>query len=156
ELPWACVLNRVQGGTRENQAMAEQLAARIDIVPTVLGNRIAYERATASGKCSLSYRPKDPAGWSKTSRSSGSWRSFDRRLGPRSCLLGPQSVGLRWREGLALVPPGTVIAWYRLELCGFWPDGSLRNRASWPYSQASMFSRHIGRVGWLGCDAGAL
>ena len=60
-LPWACVLNRVQMGTKENQAMAEQLAARVAIIPAVLGDRLAYRRAIAAGECALTFRPRDVA-----------------------------------------------------------------------------------------------
>ncbi len=60
-LAWACALNRVEAGTRENQAMAEQLAARVDLLPAVLGDRIVYRRAIAAGECPLTYRPRDSA-----------------------------------------------------------------------------------------------
>lgn len=60
-LPWSCVLNRVEFGTRENQAMAEQLSSRVDLIHAVLGDRISYRRAIASGECVLSYRPRDTA-----------------------------------------------------------------------------------------------
>jgi chromosome partitioning protein len=60
-LAWSCVLNRVQVATRDNQGMAEQLAARVDLLPAVLGDRIAYRRAVAAGEAAPTYRPKDPA-----------------------------------------------------------------------------------------------
>jgi chromosome partitioning protein len=60
-LRWSCVLNRVQIGTKENQAMAEQLSARFDVVHAVLGDRLAYRRAIAAGECALTYRPRDLA-----------------------------------------------------------------------------------------------
>jgi chromosome partitioning protein len=60
-LPWACLLNRLQIGTKENQAMVEELAARVDIVHAVLGDRISYRRAIAAGECALTYRPRDAA-----------------------------------------------------------------------------------------------
>ncbi|HEY5261494.1 MAG TPA: division plane positioning ATPase MipZ [Solirubrobacteraceae bacterium] len=60
-LPWACALNRVEVGTRENQAMAEQLITRVDLLAAVLGDRIVYRRAIAAGECPLTYRPRDSA-----------------------------------------------------------------------------------------------
>jgi chromosome partitioning protein len=60
-LPWACVFNRVQVSTRENQAMAEQLSTRVELLPAVLGDRLAYRRAIAAGECALTYRPRDGA-----------------------------------------------------------------------------------------------
>ena len=60
-LPWSCVLNRVESGTKENQAMAEQLVARVDLLHAVLGDRLAYRRAIAAGECALTYRPRDAA-----------------------------------------------------------------------------------------------
>jgi chromosome partitioning protein len=60
-LRWSCVFNRVQMGTRENQAMAEQLSTRVDVVHAVLGDRLAYRRAIAAGECALTYRPRDQA-----------------------------------------------------------------------------------------------
>jgi chromosome partitioning protein len=70
-LPWACALNRVEVGTRENQAMAEQLVTRVDLLPAVLGDRIAYRRAIAAGECPLTYRPRD------TAAASESWSLFE-------------------------------------------------------------------------------
>jgi chromosome partitioning protein len=61
DLAWACALNRVEFGTRENQQMAEQLAARVALLPAVLGDRLAYRRAIASGECTLTYKPRDLA-----------------------------------------------------------------------------------------------
>jgi len=61
DLAWACALNRVEFGTRENQQMAEQLAARVALLPAVLGDRLAYRRAIASGECALTYKPRDLA-----------------------------------------------------------------------------------------------
>jgi cellulose biosynthesis protein BcsQ len=60
-VPWMCVFNRVQVGTKENQAMAEQLVTRVALVPAVLGDRIAYRRAIAAGESALTYRPRDLA-----------------------------------------------------------------------------------------------
>lgn len=64
-LPWACVLNRVEFGTRENQAMAEQLVTRVDLLHAVLGDRIVYRRAIAAGESALTYRPRDVAATSE-------------------------------------------------------------------------------------------
>jgi chromosome partitioning protein len=70
-LPWACALNRVAVGTRENQAMAEQLVTRVDLLTAVLGDRIVYRRAIAAGECPLTYRPRDSAAASE------SWSLFE-------------------------------------------------------------------------------
>lgn len=61
QLSWACVLNRVEFGTKENQQMAEQLSARVELLPAVLGDRLAYRRAIAAGECALTYKPRDGA-----------------------------------------------------------------------------------------------
>lgn len=61
DLPWACALNRVEFGTKENQQMAEQLAARVELIPAVLGDRLAYRRAIAAGECAITYKPRDAA-----------------------------------------------------------------------------------------------
>ena len=58
-LSWACALNRVEFGTKENQQMAEQLSARVELLPAVLGDRLAYRRAIAAGECALTYKPRD-------------------------------------------------------------------------------------------------
>lgn len=60
-LRWSCVLNRVQVSTRENQAMAEALCTRVDLIHAVLGERLSYRRAIALGECALTYRPRDQA-----------------------------------------------------------------------------------------------
>ncbi len=77
-LPWACVLNRVECGTRENQAMAEQLVTRVDLLGTVLGDRIAYRRAIASGESALTYKPRDVAAASEA------WALFEAVAGRTS------------------------------------------------------------------------
>ncbi len=51
--------------------MAEQLVTRVNLLPAVLGDRIAYRRAIAAGECPLTYRPRDSAAASE------SWSLFE-------------------------------------------------------------------------------
>lgn len=94
ELPWACVLNRVEFGTKENQAMAEQLMTRVDLLSCVLGDRLAYRRAIAAGECAMTYKPRDAAAAQEA------WLLFE-RVAERTVLGERKLVAPSMNEGKA-------------------------------------------------------